>query len=34
MQQAKQEANKEEVARFEIELYVETMRFDYRVKDM
>ncbi len=29
LQQAKQEANKEEVARFEVELYVERMRFDY-----
>ena len=29
MQQAKQEANKEEVARFEAELYVEKMMFNY-----
>ena len=29
LQQAKQEANKEEVARFEAELYVEKMTFDY-----
>ena len=33
MQQAKQEANKEEVARFEVELYVENMRFEYKVAD-
>jgi len=32
--QAKQEANKEEVARFEVELYVESMRFLYKVADM
>lgn len=29
LQQAKQEANKEEVARFEVELYVEKMMFNY-----
>jgi hypothetical protein len=33
LQQSKQEANKEEVARFEVELYVERMRFDYMVYD-
>lgn len=33
LQQAKQEANKEEVARFEVELYVEQMHFDYKVAD-
>jgi hypothetical protein len=27
------EANKEEVARFDVELYVEQMKFDYKVKD-
>lgn len=32
--QAKQEANKEEIARFEVELYVEQMRFLYKVADM
>ncbi len=32
--QAKQEANKEEVARFEVELYVEQMRFLYKASDM
>ena len=32
LQQAKQEANKEEVARFEVELYVEKMTFDYQAK--
>lgn len=34
LQQAKQEANKEEVARFEVELYVEQMNFEYKVRDL
>lgn len=34
LNQAKQEANKEEVARFEVELYVEEMKFVYKVADM
>jgi hypothetical protein len=34
LQQAKVEANKEEVARFEVELYCEKFRFRYKVKDM
>ena len=33
LQQAKQEANKEDIARFEVELYVEQMRFEYKVAD-
>jgi hypothetical protein len=33
MKLAKQEANKEEVARFEVELYVEQMKFSYNISD-
>ncbi len=33
LEQAQSEANKEEVARFEVELYVENMRFDYEEAD-
>lgn len=33
MQAAKSEANKEEVARFEVEMYVEEMAFEYMVTD-
>jgi hypothetical protein len=34
IQPAKAEANKEEVARFEVELYVERMSFEYKVADL
>ena len=34
VQPAKVEANKEEVARFEVELYVERMAFEYKVADL
>ncbi len=30
---AGQEANKEEVARFEVELYIEQMKFSYNISD-
>jgi hypothetical protein len=34
LQDAKREANNEQVARFEVELYCETMRFEYKIADM
>ncbi|HTE55010.1 MAG TPA: phage tail protein [Kofleriaceae bacterium] len=34
LQDAKREANNESVARFEVELYVEAMKFDYKVSDL
>jgi len=34
LEQDKQEANKEEVARFKVQLYCEKFRFRYKVKDM
>ena len=33
LEQAKQEANQEQVARFDVEVYVESMRFEYKVAD-